>query len=156
MGRRHVESAGVVAPPPLVYLVGLAAGLALDAALPEATLPGAVRLPVGAVALGAGVALVVAFAVAFRRAATAVRPDRPTTAVVTSGPYRLTRNPGYLGMALMFVGVAVLADAPWALVALIPVLVIVDRGVVAREERYLERKFGQPYLAYKARVRRWV
>ena len=72
------------------------------------------------------------------------------------GPYRLTRNPAYLGMALVYIGIALLADALWVLVPLPVVLLIIDRMVIAREERYLERKFGQEYLDYKGRVRRWV
>src|SRR5437660_1658286 len=79
----------------------------------------------------------------------------PTQTVVTDGPYRLTRNPAYLGMALTYAGIAIVADAPWALLPLPFVIAVIDRGVIAREERYLERKFGTPYTDYKRRVRRW-
>jgi protein-S-isoprenylcysteine O-methyltransferase Ste14 len=155
-GRDGEGIAGVVAPPPLIYAGGLAAGLVVDAALPDVPLPGALRLGLGGAGLVAGIALVAAFVRALRRASTAVRPDRPTTSIVTTGPYRLTRNPGYLGMAFLFVAGAILADAPWAIVALVPTLALVDRGVVAREERYLEQRFGSEYVAYRSRVRRWI
>ena len=112
--------------------------------------------PLGGVALVAGIALQTSFIVAFGRKGTSVEPWKPTTAIVTTGPYRFTRNPAYLGMALISVGIALLADAPWALVPLPLVLVVIDRGVIAREERYLERKFGREYLDYKARARRWI
>ena len=150
------DSAGVVAPPPLVYLAGLGAGLALDALLPSADLPAVLRWPVGALLVAVGLSLMATFVGAFRRAKTNVDPWKPTTAIVTDGPYRFTRNPGYLGMALVFSGIALLADAPWALLMLVPTIAVIDRGVIAREERYLEGKFGQEYLGYRARVRRWL
>ena len=78
------------------------------------------------------------------------------TSLVTTGPYRITRNPGYLGLALLYAGIAALARAPWAYVTLVPALIVVDRAVIAREERYLQRRFGEDYLRYRARVRRWL
>jgi protein-S-isoprenylcysteine O-methyltransferase Ste14 len=149
------DAPGVIAPPPLIYLSALAVGFGLEALLPSASLPDALRWLGGALVL-AGLTLMGSFVSSFRRASTAVDPGKPTTAVVTSGPYRLTRNPGYLGMALVYTGIALLTGALWTLVALLPALAVIDRAVIAREERYLEAKFGQDYLAYKARVRRWV
>ena len=96
------------------------------------------------------------FVRAFRRANTPVDPGRATTAIVTTGPYRLSRNPGYLAMALAYAGIAVLTDTLWAFVTLLPTLILIDRGVIKREERYLELKFGEDYLRYKARTRRWL
>ena len=150
------DTAGVVAPPPLIYLAGLAVGFGLEALLPGGSLPGVLRFVVGGVALLGGIALQTAFIAAFNRKGTAVEPWKPTTAIVTTGPYRITRNPAYLGMALIFVGIALLADAPWVLAALPVTLAVIDRGVIAREERYLEDKFGREYLDYKTTVRRWI
>ena len=150
------DTAGVVAPPPLIFLAGLAAGFGLEALLGGGTLPDALRWPLGGLALVAGIALQTSFMVAFSRKGTSVEPWKPTTAIVTTGPYRLTRNPAYLGMALIYVGIAMLADAPWALLPLPVVLVVIDRAVIAREERYLVRTFGQEYLDFKARRRRWI
>ena len=96
------------------------------------------------------------FNTAFSRKGTAVEPWKPTTAIVTTGPYRLTRNPAYLGMALTYVGIALMSDALWVLLPLPVVLAVIDRAVIAREERYLERKFGDEYLDFKRRRRRWV
>jgi protein-S-isoprenylcysteine O-methyltransferase Ste14 len=149
------DAPGVIAPPPLIFVGALAVGFGLEALLPSASLPGALRW-LGGVLVLAGLTLMGSFVSSFRRANTAVDPGKPTTAIVTSGPYRLTRNPGYLGMALVYTGIALLAGALWTLVALLPALAVIDRAVIAREERYLEAKFGQDYLAYKARVRRWV
>jgi protein-S-isoprenylcysteine O-methyltransferase Ste14 len=150
------DSAGVVAPPPFIYLGGLALGFVIEALLPGASVPGALRRVGGGVLLVAGLALLASFNTAFGRKGTAVEPWKPTTAIVTTGPYRLTRNPAYLGMALVYVGIALLAGALWALVPLPFVLIVIDRAVIAREERYLERKFGGEYLDYKAGVRRWI
>jgi protein-S-isoprenylcysteine O-methyltransferase Ste14 len=150
------DIAGVVAPPPLIYLAGLAVGFGLEALLPGGSLPAAVRWGGGGALVLAGAALLVSFQTAFTRKGTAAEPWKPTTAIVTSGPYRLTRNPGYIGMALLYSGIALLADAPWALLPLPVVLVTIDRGVIVREERYLERKFGQEYLDYKRSARRWI
>jgi protein-S-isoprenylcysteine O-methyltransferase Ste14 len=150
------DTAGVVAPPPLIFLAGLAVGFGLEALLPGASLPGAVRWVPGGVLVVAGLALLASFNTSFSRKGTAVEPWKPTTAIVTGGPYRLTRNPAYLGMALVYVGIALLAEALWVLAPLPVVLAVIDRGVIAREERYLERKFGREYLDYKGTVRRWI
>jgi protein-S-isoprenylcysteine O-methyltransferase Ste14 len=150
------DSAGVVAPPPLIFLGGLAVGFALEALLPGSSLPSAVQWILGGALLVAGLALLASFNTLFQRTGTAVEPWKPTTAIVTTGPYRLTRNPAYLGMTLVYIAIAVLAAALWVLVPLPLVLLIIDRRVIAREERYLERKFGQEYLDYKGSVRRWI
>jgi protein-S-isoprenylcysteine O-methyltransferase Ste14 len=150
------DTAGVVAPPPLIYLAGLAVGFGLEALLPGASLSGLVRWVLGGVLVVGGLALLASFNTSFSRKGTAVEPWKPTTAIVTTGPYRLTRNPAYLGMALVYVGIALLAEALWVLVPLPVVLAVIDRAVIAREERYLERKFGREYLDYKGTVRRWI
>jgi protein-S-isoprenylcysteine O-methyltransferase Ste14 len=150
------DTAGVVAPPPLIYLAGLIVGFGLEALLPGASVPGVVRWVGGGVLVVAGATLLASFNTAFSRKGTAAEPWKPTTAIVTGGPYRFTRNPAYLAMALLYIGIALLAGALWVLVPLPVVLVVIDRGVIAREERYLERKFGREYTDYKAGVRRWI
>ena len=150
------ETPGVIAPPPLIYLGGLAIGFGLDAVLPSASVPPAVRWPVGGGLILAGGALMRTFFAEFGRAHTPVSPYSPSTALVTTGPYRLSRNPAYLGMALVYAGIATATQTLWALAPLAAVLGIVDRGVIAREERYLERSFGYEYARYKAHTRRWL
>jgi len=99
----------------------------------------------------------VAWAIAsFVRAKTHVDVRKPATALVSDGPYRLSRNPIYVAMALFYAGFAVAFSLPITLGLLVPCLVLLTRGVICREESYLERKFGTEYLAYKARVRRWL
>jgi len=92
----------------------------------------------------------------FQAAGTNIPPSLPTTALVVDGIYRRTRNPLYLGMTLVYLGVGVAAGSIWAIVLVVPLLWIINSGVIVREESYLERKFGDAYRAYKARVRRWV
>jgi protein-S-isoprenylcysteine O-methyltransferase Ste14 len=92
----------------------------------------------------------------FRRLGTHVPPSQPTTLIATTGPYRWTRNPMYLGMALIYAGLAIGFDGPIALALLPLVLIAIQTQVIAREERYLEAKFGDDYRRYKAEVRRWL
>jgi protein-S-isoprenylcysteine O-methyltransferase Ste14 len=150
------DTAGVIAPPPLIFLAALGAGFRLDRRIGRGSLPLKFRVPVGAAALVAGTSLMRSFVQAFARAGTPLDPYKPSEAIVTEGPYRLTRNPAYLGMTLTYAGISLLSDSPWALVPLPAAVAVVDRGVIVREERYLERKFGAPYLDYKRRVRRWI
>jgi protein-S-isoprenylcysteine O-methyltransferase Ste14 len=150
------DAPGVIAPPPLIYLAGLGIGFGLDALLPSASLPGWLAWSLGSVLLLGGFALAVSFVRAFRRAGTPVNPGESATTLVTTGPYRLTRNPGYLGMTLGYAGIAVMSDALWVLVPLVPTLLLIDRGVIRREERHLERSFGEQYTRYRARTRRWI
>ena len=156
MGDDGRENAGVVAPPPLIYLLPLLVGFLLNHRL-RATLPpdGATRLVglplvVGAVSLG------VWFLRTLRSAGTPVDPREPVEVLVTDGPYRYSRNPGYLSMAMIYIGVASLANSLPSILLLPLALRVNRRGVIEREERYLERLFGEEYLTYKARVRRWI
>jgi protein-S-isoprenylcysteine O-methyltransferase Ste14 len=150
------ETAGIRFPPPLAYLAGLLAGAVLELAFPIDGPPTAVRIAVAAAGVAASLYLGLGATGRFQRAGTAVIPFSPTTALVTSGPYRITRNPMYVAMAFLYVAIAVGFGLIWALAVLPLVLVVIDRLVIAKEEPYLERLFGQQYLDYKRRVRRWL
>jgi len=106
--------------------------------------------------LGSGVVLMNWFFWTLRCAGTPVNPEKPVSSLVTDGPFRYTRNPGYHSMVMIYTGIASLANAFWAILFLTATLTVIRRGVIEREERYLERKFGEEYLRYKARVRRWI
>ena len=154
--RSEPDHAGVKVPPPLIYLAGLLAGAVLEAIAPLDGLESPWRWVV--LALGV-IAFVLLDAPAMRRflkAGTQLPPFRPTTAIVTDGPYRFTRNPMYVGMTLLYVGLAIGLDLIWALIFLPAILLVIRFHVIAREERYLEAKFGEEYLGYKREVRRWV
>ena len=87
---------------------------------------------------------------------TTIHPKGATTAIVSTGLYRYTRNPMYLSLTLIYMGVSVAINAWWGLLLLIPLLVVVQKGIIEQEEAYLSRKFGEEYLRYKAQVRRWL
>ena len=91
-----------------------------------------------------------------RDAGAPVRTDRPVPRLTTEGPFRYTRNPGYLCLAMIYAGIAVLRNSLWAILLLPLMVLVIQREVIGREERYLERSFGEEYLDYKRRVRRWV
>lgn len=161
------DNPGVVAPPPLIYAGGLAAGLfakslfarkgrSANHPFPASFLPRGLSRGLGWLLILVGVGVGALGFREMRRARTNVDPREPTTAIVTGGPYRFTRNPLYLSMTLIYSGIAARANALPAVLLLPLVLFVMRRGVIEREERYLERKFGDEYLRYKARVRRWI
>ncbi|MDX2201147.1 MAG: isoprenylcysteine carboxylmethyltransferase family protein [Hyphomicrobiaceae bacterium] len=152
------DTAGVIMPPPIAWLLAVVAGVELDRIFPQAFhgLALAPRLVIGGAVLAAGVALNVWSVRTMLRHGTRFETSRPSTAIVAQGPYRFSRNPIYTGMLLGLVGLAVLLDTAWLLAVLVPFYLVIRYGVVAREEAYLERKFGADYLAYKGAVRRWI
>ncbi|HBO8128434.1 TPA: isoprenylcysteine carboxylmethyltransferase family protein [Pseudomonas aeruginosa] len=152
------DSAGVRFPPPFIYLGALLLGLAAErfVALHSFGIDWWLLIAMGALPFAAGAVMMLAAAGLFRRLGTNIPLSRPTTLIATTGPYRWTRNPMYLGMALIYAGLAVGFDGPIAFALLPLVLVAIQTQVIAREERYLEAKFGDDYLRYKAEVRRWL
>jgi protein-S-isoprenylcysteine O-methyltransferase Ste14 len=140
----------------LIYIAGFLVGIALELAFPISALPLPLAVAAGVIGVAIWFALDGAAMMHFRRAGTSMVPIRPTTALVTSGPYGITRNPMYLGMAVLYAALALSLGVIWALAVLPLVIIAVDRLVIAREEPYLERKFGEPYREYKRRVRRWL
>jgi protein-S-isoprenylcysteine O-methyltransferase Ste14 len=150
------DKAGVVAPPPLIYLAMLVFGLLLGRRFPRRFLPREMARGLGMPLLGGGVLLLGWFELAMRQADTPASPYKPVERIATEGPFRYTRNPGYLAMAMIYAGIASLANALWAILLLPVALLGIRRGVIEREEQYLERKFGEEYLSYKAQVRRWI
>ncbi|MBM3597638.1 MAG: isoprenylcysteine carboxylmethyltransferase family protein [Alphaproteobacteria bacterium] len=150
---------GVVARPPLIYGAGLALGFALEAVWPlswPAAVSRQVAIALGLALIAAGGGIFVAAVVRMMRVGTNVPTWRPTTALVTDGVFARSRNPIYVAFAFIHGGIAFAAGNAWMLVLLVPALALIHWGVVLREERYLERKFGAAYLDYKSRVRRWL
>jgi protein-S-isoprenylcysteine O-methyltransferase Ste14 len=150
------DKAGVVAPPPLIYLGALIFGLLLNRRFPTGFLPRWTARSLGWPLLGRGALLLGWFERAMRQADTPTSPYKPVEHIATEGPFRYTRNPGYLSMAMIYTGIASLANALWPVLLLPAALLVIQRGVIEREESYLERKFGKEYLDYKAQVRRWI
>jgi protein-S-isoprenylcysteine O-methyltransferase Ste14 len=153
------EIAGVIARPPLLFLAALLLGLVLDRLLPFAfTVPGddLVQWTVAGFLVLIGLALAASGIRNFVRSATPVPTNEPTSALVTTGIHRWSRNPIYLGLFLIYGGIGIAAQSPWALMLTLPLAITIRYGVVAREEAYLERRFGDAYRDYKAHVRRWL
>lgn len=142
--------------PPLVYLATIVTGSVLEFAWPTAFLPRGFATPLGSALVLAAVMLFLYSVGKFRAAGTPVPGNRPTTAVVRAGPYRLSRNPIYVAFSLLQSGIAAWIDSLWLIATLIVAIALMTMVVIPREERYLERKFGSEYLGYKARVRRWI
>jgi protein-S-isoprenylcysteine O-methyltransferase Ste14 len=156
MSPNQADSPGVRVPPPLVFLGGLAIGLVLSTRAPTEYLDRAIAHLVGGVLIGMGVLLASSAVYAFFQARTNLRPDRPSSALVRTGPYRFTRNPMYVSLTMVYVGVAVMTQSLWSLLLLPLVVAFIRSKVIAREEAYMERRFGAEYLRYKSEVRRWV
>lgn len=150
------DTPGVIAPPPLIYLAALIIGLGLGYLAPTSFLPRHLAYGLGAVLVLIGALILVPARRVMLQAGTAIRPTEPTTVLVITGPFRFTRNPLYLSVTLFYLGIAFALQSLWALALLAVVLAVMQRGVIDREERYLERKFGPDYLRYKERVRRWI
>lgn len=154
-----IANAGVRFPPPLVFILGLCVGWALNRyvyAWPISSGTDATIWKIADSLVVLGVLLSLWGIVTFKRARTAIIPNRSASHIVTSGPYRFTRNPMYVGMTIAYVGAALLIASAWPFIALIAVLVIILRTVILREERYLASAFGSEYTEYCGRVRRWI
>lgn len=150
------DNAGVIVLPPLIYGVALVLGSVIHFLLPISILPSSPGRWLGVpLILAAGLIVASAFR-ALGRARTAFDVRQPTTTIVTDGPFRYSRNPMYLSLTLLYLGLAVLINSLWILLLILPVLSVIQNGVVKREEQYLERKFGEAYLRYRAQVRRWI
>jgi protein-S-isoprenylcysteine O-methyltransferase Ste14 len=144
-------------PPPAYYAAGFAAGMLLNTAVVPLTIGARpVSAMVGAAGVAAGVALAVTGVVQVVRHHTTIVPHHPVSALITTGVYRISRNPMYTGLAIAYLGGALLAGSWWPLIILPAVLLAVQRVVIIPEERYLASHFGSAYADYRARIRRWL
>ena len=152
-----IDKPNVLIPPPIPWALAILAGLVAGWLYPLKFVPTSIpRAWVGGGLFVLAVALAIWAIVTIRKAGTQFDVHKPTTAIVENGPYRFTRNPIYLGMFLGQTGIAIGFDNLWVLATLAPFYFVIRHGVVAREEAYLERKFGPVYLGYKSHVRRWL
>jgi protein-S-isoprenylcysteine O-methyltransferase Ste14 len=153
------DRSGVRVPPPLYYLAAIFAGVILQRLWPLPLVTPALAPMLRSI----GIVLIVisltlggvAFGL-FRRAGTSPNPMRPSSTIVDRGPYAFTRNPMYLGFSGIVAGIALIMNSAWMLVMVPLVMLVVTRQVILKEEAYLARKFGAPYVEYLERVRRWL
>jgi protein-S-isoprenylcysteine O-methyltransferase Ste14 len=146
------DTAQVIVLPPLVYGAACVMGLLLHLVLPLHLLSTTLARGIGVVCVLVSLPLAIATFRALSRAHTPVDPMKPTTALVTAGPFRYSRNPIYVALTLLYLGVAFLVNTLWILLLVVPVLVVIRYGVIAREEAYLTRKFGDAYHQYTTQV----
>lgn len=151
-----IDNPGVIALPPLIFIAFLALGVLVHKLFPLHFIQGPLRNIVGVIFLAYAV-LVASLAIwQMRKAGTNIDVRKPSTKIVSDGIYRYNRNPMYLSMVLLLISISVLISNIWILL-LIPVFIIViQKGVIEREERYLEGKFGTEYTSYKKSTRRWI
>jgi protein-S-isoprenylcysteine O-methyltransferase Ste14 len=150
------DNPGGWVPPPLTYLLTLLLGLVLDRRSHLPFLPHRVAGVLGWPLVGGGMALATWFIRTMRGADTTLDVNKPVSSLVQNGPFRYSRNPGYLSLVMIYAGIAILRNALWPILLLPLLLYVTQRELIEREERYLERTFGEEYLAYKRSVRRWV
>jgi protein-S-isoprenylcysteine O-methyltransferase Ste14 len=157
MQETALDNSGVRFPPPLVYAGLFLAGYVVHRLVPVQLIPGAGWTRwAGWGLVAVGIVIIVLAAATFRGAGVSPNPTKSVPTIVSHGPFRLTRNPMYLSLGTVYLGVTLLVNSLWPLVLFPPVVWIITRYVIAREEAYLERKFGPAYLEYKSRVRRWL
>lgn len=153
-----LANAGVRFPPPIIFAIGFLAGWLLHRVYPLPILPPATaaREPAGVTVLAVGLAFMLWAFATFIAARTAVIPHHPASRLVTSGPYRFSRNPMYTGLTIAYLGLTLLVNSAWPLLFLPLVIMALLALVIQREERYLQSAFGEEYAAYTRRVRRWL
>jgi protein-S-isoprenylcysteine O-methyltransferase Ste14 len=147
---------GVIAPPPLIFLSGLLLGGLVSWFFPFPLLPGGLAVLLGNLLLLGGIAVIALAYLHMKKAKTNIEPWKPTTKILDSGLYRFSRNPIYVGMIMIYLSIALLFNSVWFLPFLPVVVLVIHYGVILREEKYLENKFGEEYLDYQKRVRRWI
>jgi protein-S-isoprenylcysteine O-methyltransferase Ste14 len=156
MSNDERDNPGIKVPPPLIYLLPLLLGLILDRKAHLPFLPGGIVRIVGWPLIVCGGLIGGWWRKTMRDADAPVRTDRPVLRLTTAGPFGYSRNPAYLSLAMIYAGIAALRNSLWVILLLPLVVSVIQREVIGREERYLERTFGEEYLAYKARVRGWA
>jgi len=139
MNNNKADNAGVITIPPFIYIIGLIAGLLIHYFYPRDFLPEAIAIWIGVPLILVAFPIAVMAFKTFKQAENDPDVRTPTTTIVTVGVYRLSRNPMYLSLAILYLGIS-----------------FVHEGVIKREEKYLEKKFGDAYLQYKSKVRRWI
>jgi protein-S-isoprenylcysteine O-methyltransferase Ste14 len=155
-GTQRLDSPGVRVPPPVIYAAAFVLGLLLQAQFPLPFLAQAVALGLGGVIAAVGALFIATSIPTMLRGHGTLNTAGPSAALVISGPYRYSRNPMYLGLILLYGGLACTFAVVWALPLLFPLVVYTQVGVIVPEEGYLNRAFGDTYHSYRTRVRRWL
>lgn len=150
------DSPDVIAPPPLVFLSGLVCGGILTWFFEYPLLPDGLAVLLGNLLFLSGIGVIAVAFIQMRTAKTNIQPWKPTTAIIETGLYGYSRNPIYLALILVYLGLSLLVNSVWFLPFLPIIILVIHFGVILPEERYLDEKFGQDYRTYKKRIRRWI
>ncbi len=150
------DSAQVGVPPPLMLVACVLLGLGLHGAYPIQLVPDALRFLLALPFFAVGVGTVFSCATVFKKAKTEIKPWKTTSTIITTGVYGFSRNPIYCSFVLVGASVAFAVNSLWVVLSQVLLVVILNKLVIQKEERYLEQKFGDEYRAYKERVRRWI
>ncbi len=150
------EGPGIPVHPPVIYLAVLLIGVGLNCLWPLSPVLGQGGVIAGVIVVVAGIAIMPPVLRRFRRAGTTFDVRKPASALIVDGPYQFSRNPAYVALTLWYIGAGLILNNGWILLLMLPLLIIMDRWVVPREERHLIAKFGEQYVHYKATVRRWL
>lgn len=156
MKSEEQSGTGIKLPPPVIYLAALIIGVVLDYVWPFSSIPVTWGDVIGSVLILASILLVPTVLIRFKKAGTTFDVRKSATTLITNGPYRFSRNPAYISLTLLYLGLGAVFNNAWILVLVIPVLLIMDSWIVRKEEHHLEEKFGEEYLQYKSSVRRWL
>ncbi len=147
---------GIRTPPTFIYVAALAIGFGLNYLWPVSPLSGSSRYVIGSVVILVSGLIISIVLRCFRRAGTTFDVRQPASVLITEGPYRFSRNPAYVSLTLLYLGIGIFLNYGWILILVAPVFLVMNLWVVRREERHLEAKFGEEFLRYKAAVRRWI
>ena len=156
MSSKAHERPGLPVHPPVIYLVALMIGIGLNHKWPIAPMPGRWGDVIGIILIVLGITIMPPVLLRFRRAGTSFNPHKPASALITDGPYRLSRNPAYVALTLWYLGVGFALNNGWVLLLSPPLVLVMDRCVIRKEEQHLEAEFGEEYRRYKVTVRRWL
>ena len=156
MTEQEQQTPGIRLIPPLVYAVSLLIGLGIEQLLPLVSIPWTWRTGPAVILIAVAGLLIAPTVMRYRHADTPFDVRKPATTLITDGPYRFSRNPGYLSLTLLYLGLGVLFSSAWVCVLVVPMLLIMNVAVVRKEEQHLESQFGEEYLRYKTAVRRWL
>ena len=149
------DKAGVIIFPPFLFLLAIVFSIIIRYVLPTPFLPFSVALSFGIGLLIVAVIITKKAVTTFRLHKTTVNPSGATTTIVNTGIFQFSRNPMYVSFIIIFIGISIMFNLWYGIILLIPLLVIVQKGIIEREETYLTQKFGEEYLSYKRKVARW-
>jgi protein-S-isoprenylcysteine O-methyltransferase Ste14 len=150
------DSAHILAAPPFFFIIPLLIGVVLEYLIPTKIFSTLASIIIGLLFSWASLPYFILSLKSFFKAKTTFDARNSTTSLVTTGIYKISRNPAYLSLVLLYIGISFLINSIWILILVVPAFYSIQKFCIEREEKYLEGKFGDPYRAYKKQVRRWI